>query len=182
MSDHSSISPLINKLENMDSGDEMLPQEGENQEESMAEASGHSGEADAPTAGDEPGEEEGQPQRPSSSPRLPGAREREEHELTHCPYRSWCEHCTKGQKKDFPHKKVTGELAESSVVRVSMDYCFFTEDVDAKEDDHEETVKAKVSLTVLVMVETLCRSVWAYAVTTKGAGEPSIADQIAEDL
>ena len=162
----------MNRTENLDSGDEVLPQEGENQEESTAEASGHGGDAGAPIAGGEPGGEEGQPQRAFPSPRLPGAREREEHELTHCPYRSWCEHCTRGQAKDFPHQTVKGEFAESEVVRVSMDYCFFTEDVDAKEDnEHVESVQAKVSLTVLVMAETLCRSVWAYAVSVKGSGE-----------
>ena len=183
MSDHSSISPQMYNTENLDSGDDVLPQEGENQEESTAEASGHGGDAGAPIAGGEPGGEEGQPQRAFPSPRLPGAREREEHELTHCPYRSWCEHCTRGQAKDFPHRTVEGEFAESEVVRVSMDYCFFTEDVNAKEDDeHVESVQAKVSLTVLVMAETLCRSVWAYAVSVKGSGEAWIAGQIADDL
>ena len=63
-----------------------------------------------------------------------------------------------------------------------MDDGFFAEDVVAKDDDDEESVKAKVSLTVLVMAETLCRSVWAYAMSSKGAGEPWIANQIAHDL
>ena len=56
MSDHRSISPHMNNMENLDSGDEMLPQEGENQEESTEETGGH-GEAGAPVAGDELGEE-----------------------------------------------------------------------------------------------------------------------------
>ena len=29
-------------------------------------------------------------------PRMPSDRERREHEATHCPYRSWCEHCVRG--------------------------------------------------------------------------------------
>ena len=37
-------------------------------------------------------------------------------------------------------------------------------------------------MTVLAMKETLCQSVWAYAVKTKGAGEAWIADQIVEDM
>ena len=157
MSDHDPIRPLTISKEEMDSGNAVDPLESEG-DESRDKSAEQEGEGAQELKADEDiGEEEGQPQRMATSPRLPGAREREEHELTHCPFRSWCEHCTKGQKKDFPHKKVAGELAESSVVRVSMDYCFFTEDVDAKEDDHEETVKAKVGLTVLVMVETLCR-------------------------
>ena len=127
-------------------------------------------------------EDEGQVQRAAKAPRLPGAREREEHNLTHCPYRSWCEHCVRGQAKDFPHRAVSGIFAESDVVRVSMDYCFLTEDVVSKDVEHESSTKSRVSMTVLVMAETLCRSVWAYAVTTKGAGEAWVADQITEDL
>ena len=160
MSDHDSIRPLKTSKEEKDSGNAVDPLESEGDENRVESAEQEGEGAQELKADEDIGEEEAQPQRVATSPRLPSVREREEHELTHCPFRSWCEHCTKGQKKDFPHKKVTGELAESSVVRVSMDYCFFTEDVDAKDDDHEETVKAKVSLTVLVMVEALCRSVW----------------------
>jgi hypothetical protein len=38
------------------------------------------------------------------------------------------------------------------------------------------------SQTVLVMQESLCRSVWAYAVEHKGSSEAWVIDQIAEDL
>ena len=48
--------------------------------------------------------------------------------------------------------------------------------------EHVESVKATISMTVLVMVETLCRSVWAYAVSQKGAADAWVADQIVEDL
>ena len=37
-------------------------------------------------------------------------------------------------------------------------------------------------LTVLVVQESLCRSVWAYAVEKKGATEAWVVDQIVEDL
>ena len=48
--------------------------------------------------------------------------------------------------------------------------------------EHVESVKATISMTVLVMVETLCRSVCAYAVSQKGAADAWVADQIVEDL
>ena len=168
----------------MDSGEEAMAQEGE-MSESRPGAAQRAGEGEPVTNPDaklEVDEDEGQVQRAAKAPRLPGAREREEHNLTHCPYRSWCEHCVKGQAKDFPHRTVSGSLAESDVVRVSMDYCFLTEDVVSKDVEHETSTKSRVSMTVLVMAETLCRSVWAYAVTTKGAGEAWVAEQIVEDL
>ena len=66
--------------------------------------------------------------------------------------------------------------------RVLLDYCFFTEDVVQKETEHEDSTKAKTSLTTLLMVETACHSMWAYAVESKGGGETWVAEQIVEDL
>ena len=50
------------------------------------------------------GEEEAQVPLAVKAPRLPSAREIEEHNLTHCPFRSWCPHCIKGQAKDDAHR------------------------------------------------------------------------------
>ena len=114
--------------------------------------------------------------------RFPGAKEVEDHNLTHCPFRSWCPNCVKGQAKDDAHRVVQGVLAEWDVVRVSMDYCFLTEDVSSDAAERVESVRATISMTVLVMAETLCRSVWAYAVGQKGAADAWVAEQIVEDL
>ena len=114
---------------------------------------------------------EAQVPKTARSPHQPSQREVEEHEVTHCPPRSWCEHCVGGQSRDEPHRLVKGEFADSSVVRVAMDYCFFTEDVVAEESDHVDKTTARVSMTVLVFVESMCRSIWAYAVQSKGASE-----------
>ena len=116
------------------------------------------------------------------TPRQPTKTEVEEHDLTHCPPRSWCEHCMRGQAKDDAHVKVTGGLADSDVTRVILDYCFFQEGVTTKTTDNEDATKIEVSLTALVMVETLCHSVWAYAVSSKGAAEAWVSEQIVEDL
>ncbi len=42
------------------------------------------------------------------APKMPTPKEVEDHELTHCPYRSWCEHCVRGQAKDDQHRTVKG--------------------------------------------------------------------------
>ncbi len=113
-------------------------------------------------------------QRVARTPGQPTKTEREQHELTHCPPRSWCDHCMKGQAKDDSHVSVSGDLAESDVVRVAIDYCFFQEEMAAQE--------AKMILTVLVMAETLCHSIWAYAVGTTGVAEAWVSEQIVEDM
>ena len=57
-------------------------------------------------------------------------KEREEHEATPCPYRSWCRHCVRGRGRNSPHfkKKSQEEDQEGKVARVSMDYFFMSVD------------------------------------------------------
>ena len=101
---------------------------------------------------------ETQTPRAAKAPYTPSQREVDEHNLVHCPYRAWCEACVRGQAKDDCHRTITGVDADSSVARVCLDYCFLTEKVKAQENEHLEEVKSNVSMTILVMVETMCRS------------------------
>ena len=68
------------------------------------------------------------------------------------------------------------------MIRVSLDYAFFTEDEAHKDTEYVENIAAQVSMTVLVLTETRCRSFWAYTVQSKGALQPWIAEQIVEDF
>ena len=84
------------------------------------------GEDVANPEGTEPWEAE--VQRPAVSPKMPSAAEREAHELTHCPPRSWCDHCVKGQSKDDPHRLVKeSAFGSSDVPRINMDYAYLKE-------------------------------------------------------
>ena len=76
-------------------------------------------------------------------------------------FRAWCVHC------DDTYHILWGEAPDSDVMCVFMDYCFFTEGVSSKIDDLSESVWATIGMIVRVMVETLCLSVWAYAVMQK---------------
>ena len=96
-------------------------------------------------------------------PRAPTAQERRDHDLTHCPYRCWCEHCVRGQGSEYGHSTVVGPNADNEVPRVILDYCFLTERAARRSDEHGESTEAETSMTALVMKETLCGSVWAYA-------------------
>ena len=58
----------------------------------------------------------------------------------------------KGQAKDNAHRVMQGDLAESDVVRVSMDHCFLTKGVSSDVTEHVDIVEATISMTVLVMV------------------------------
>ena len=86
----------------------------------------------------------------------------------------------RGKSKDSRSLKVKGEYAENLVPRVRLDYCFLNETFGDEGDDDATT--GERSQTVLVMQESECRSVWAYAVDQKGATEEWAIHKICEDL
>ena len=62
-----------------------------------------------------------QPQR-VQNPLLPSQADRDEHELTHLPFRSWCAHCVRGCGQTHPHHRVARDL--DAVPELHVDYCF----------------------------------------------------------
>ena len=59
-----------------------------------------------------------------NNPGEPTKKEREEHDLTHIPYRSWCYHCVSGRGKEHPHFEDKHGEKEDRVPVVAMDYCY----------------------------------------------------------
>ena len=47
-------------------------------------------------------------------PRQPSQQEKEEHEMTHLPFRSWCRHCIMGRGREEGLSQVDGRRAASS--------------------------------------------------------------------
>ena len=92
----------------------------------------------------------------------PTKKEREEHEATHCPYRSWCRHCVRGRGRNSPHFKKKGEEEEQEgkVARVSMDYFFMSVD--------EEKASSNP---IIVMIDESSGSVYARGTGKKGTAE-----------
>ena len=151
---------------------------------------------------DEDAEEEHANPEGLRDPGQPSPAEKAEHDLTHIPYRSWCTHCVRGKAKGRQSRRIAGEAAHSSCPRVRFDYCSITERARGQEEsegqdpegeaaeaegakpDGEETVEGQdgQAITVLVMQESQCQSVWAYVVQSKGASEAWVVDQVAEDL
>ena len=116
--------------------------------------------ADQAIQEEEDGEVEGeQSARIVKSPGTPSAKERQEHEVNHWPYRSWCDHCVKGRALGQPHRTVKGDYAESSVARVLMDYGYLHEEETITSEEHGQKTEAKVSMTAMVMLETMCSNV-----------------------
>ena len=71
--------------------------------------------------------EEERQEKVKSAPVLPTDKERDEHEVTHATFRSWCEACVAGRATEGSHKR---SATEPSVPLVAMDYRFFGRDTD----------------------------------------------------
>ena len=89
-------------------------------------------------------------------PLLPSPAEREEHALTHVPFRSWCEHCVKGRGEEAMHFK---SKEQPEQLEVHMDFCF----------PGEETSNKK--LTILVVRERKTRMTMSSVAPSKSSGE-----------
>ena len=89
-------------------------------------------------------------------PKAPTKEEREEHEKTHLPFRSWCKHCIRGREKQLPHHEGAQETLMSEV---HMDYGFL-----GKEDEAMKTVP------MLVVKERTSKMLMAATVPKKRTG------------
>ena len=59
---------------------------------------------------------------PKRHPGNPTNDEIEEHNLTHCPYRSWCPICVEAHGREDPHYRNTKEDILNGAPVISMDY------------------------------------------------------------
>ena len=85
--------------------------------------------------------------------------EREEHDLTHTPYRSWCDHCVRCRGRNAQHRKAGKDEKKSDVPRVSFDYFFMSHQDEAANENP-----------MLIMVDEGTGDKYARAVGQKGLG------------
>ena len=126
-------------------------------------------------------EEEFQRPRVRRDPGQPTAAEVEEHNVTHIPYRPWCEACNRGKARKKPSLRLCGAYAHSEHARVRMDYAKLTEVVEESDDGEqgdEDSENVENSQAMLVMQESQHTSVWSYAVERKGASEEWVVSQL----
>ena len=124
---------------------------------------------------DEPDEddEEGQQPKVIRSPKAPTKAEREEHEATHLPLRSWCTHCLRGRGRNKPHQRqvVDADVDGRKVPKISIDYFFMSQDDE----------KALENILLLMADETGGHR-YMRAVGRKGIGDNNEMDWFTKDL
>jgi thiol-disulfide isomerase/thioredoxin len=102
------------------------------------------------------------------SPLQPTAREVEEHNLTHLPFRDWCPHCIMGKARNIPHKKQKDK--EHLVPHIHVDYGFL-----GTEEDEEKMI-------IQVARDEESRALLVHAVPRKGLAHVHGAEQLIRDV
>ena len=126
-------------------------QEEEREGEESQQGEGEEGQQEEEIAGPQ----EARRPRPGRDPGQPTRREREEHEVTHLPYRPWCQHCVRGKAKSSQHRR-SENTADRQVPVVAMDYTFF------------KTYEQEKQTPILVVKDTKYKAHFAYCVPRKG--------------
>ena len=116
----------------------------------------------------EPVLEDAEPRRIAPTPDTPTASQRAEHETTHVPYRSWCDHRAEAFGRERGHL-AHGHDGSRRIPLVSMDYLFVTEKGVFTRNDAGSDADLPTTLKVLVIYDSFSKAPFAVAVPRKGA-------------
>jgi hypothetical protein len=86
-------------------------------------------------------------------PKLPTKKDVDEHNLTHLPYRNWCQYCVEGKGKMAPRFKQPART--DGLTEIHVDYCFMS-------------TKGNPLATILVAKEKATKMSMATVVPLKG--------------
>ncbi len=103
------------------------------------------------------------------NPSDPTPEERERHNATHRPFRSWCPVCVKAMGREDAHYARTAEERKEGLPQISMDYATITE--QDKTEDGTITTNTK---TILVGRDKWTKYTFSQNVKCKGLGDERI--------
>ena len=149
MPSHTSVSPV-----EVNSGERVVTVVGRDQESTREAEERSTREAEQAEAG---GEERKVVR--VLDPKQPTDEERRVHNLTHLPYRNWCEHCVKGRGRETDHKHLSQPEVEG-LHELHFDYMFM-----GPENKPGET------LTILVVKERRTKMLMSTAMPSKSTGQ-----------
>ena len=102
------------------------------------------------------------------APSAPSRQEALEHACTHVPYRSWCPHCVAGKAKSKKHQS-SGQMAESEVPVVAMDYAFMSDKTEQESGvENGDDAESENEIKILVARDARSRVCLTLPVPQKG--------------
>ena len=103
---------------------------------------------------------------PAATPCSPTRAEREAHETTHLPFRSWCEVCVQGRMDNPQHRRLEHHAEDHRLPEVHLDYAFLRR--------ADSDVLAK-----LIILKALpSRAMQAWVVPSKGVGDQASVERV----
>ncbi len=105
----------------------------------------------------------------TKNPAAPTAREREEHNKTHLPFRSWCTECVKGRGRNLPHRRAD-HREELGAALLGVDFFFLGE------PGCDGTSPA------VVMRDWSSKAIFAHLIPGKGSDHDWTAHQLVNDI
>ena len=118
-------------------------------------------------------DQEGRKPKLMRSPVLPSKQEVEEHNVTHIPYRDWCEHCVKARANNDGHAKGGAAPSEDEAPMVGMDYAFLISKIPTPEGEMPDQCGP-----VIVIKENKYGNTFSMVVPAKGVCRPWVPDRI----
>ena len=91
---------------------------------------------------------------------VPRPARRLEHELTHLPFRSWCEFCVKGRAKSNAHLR-NRDKESQKVPTISIDYMYM----------EEKDKESQRGMPILIVKDRKSKTIKAEVVPEKGVNE-----------
>ena len=118
------------------------------------------------------------------APKAPSQAEIDAHNVSHCPFRSWCKWCVAGQPVAKGHYQSHSDEEEGRVPTVSLDYMFMKDnehEQEEQDDGHEEENESRSGMPILVMVDHVTDMMLSSVVPKKGVN-PYVVMRVSNDL
>ena len=136
-------------------------------------------EQDAPMVNQDQCEEA--PMKMPIDPSEPTPEERERHNKTHWPYRSWCSVCRKAKGREDKHEKISDEEKKLGLPKISMDYAQIEDTID-KHGDEETDEQGTHKKRLLVGYDRWTRMTFVHLVKCKGLGDEAILQKVTRSV
>ena len=113
-------------------------------------------------------------------PHLPHPKEVAEHNVTHCPYRSWCNICVEAAGREDAHKKGARDVAGDDVIpTIGFDYNYFGDHGLQIDEDKFESGRDVVAM---VIKDFRSGTIWAHSVKCKGPKDAWLMRRMVLDI
>jgi len=100
------------------------------------------------------------------APHLPHPAEVEQHNVTHCPYRSWCRVCVEAAGREDAHRAGTrDEEGDNIVPTIGFDYDFIG---DSGRQINENEFESGRDVVIMVQKDYKSGVIWAHVAKCKG--------------